>query len=294
VFGQREAVKKLVSSLKRSDLGLIDLKRPRGIFLFIGESGVGKTALALELEKNLFFNTSSLLRFDMSEYSEKQSLSKLIGSPPGYVGHEEGGSLTEGVKRNPHSVVLFDEIEKADKEVLNILLQISDYGYLTDSCGRRVSFRNTIVIATSNVGTSKSTDTVGFEGTREKSFDPISTLKKYYKEEFINRFDEIIYFPPLERVTLEGIVTEKLDKLAYRLSCKGNTFTYTHDVVNFLVSSCNTKGLGARPLLRKVASEIEDKIIDLILKNKDLSGSIIEASVHSDKISISIKNTMKA
>ena len=294
VFGQREAVKKLVSSLKRSDLGLIDLKRPRGIFLFIGESGVGKTALALELEKNLFFNTSSLLRFDMSEYSEKQSLSKLIGSPPGYVGHEEGGSLTEGVKRNPHSVVLFDEIEKADKEVLNILLQISDYGYLTDSCGRRVSFRNTIVIATSNIGTSKSTDTVGFEGTREKSFDPISTLKKYYKEEFINRFDEIIYFPPLERVTLEGIVTEKLDELAYRLSCKGNTFTYTHDVVNFLVSSCNTKGLGARPLLRKVASEIEDKIIDLILKNKDLSGSIIEASVHSDKISISIKNTMKA
>lgn len=294
VFGQREAVKKLVSSLKRSDLGLIDLKRPRGIFLFIGESGVGKTALALELEKNLFFNTSSLLRFDMSEYSEKQSLSKLIGSPPGYVGHEEGGSLTEGVKRNPHSVVLFDEIEKADKEVLNILLQISDYGYLTDSCGRRVSFRNTIVIATSNIGTSKSTDTVGFEGTREKSFDPISTLKKYYKEEFINRFDEIIYFPPLERVTLEGIVTEKLDELANRLSCKGNTFTYTHDVVNFLVSSCNTKGLGARPLLRKVASEIEDKIIDLILKNKDLSGSIIEASVHSDKISISIKNTMKA
>ncbi len=293
VLGQREAVNKLVSALKRSDLGFNNSERPRGIFMFIGQSGVGKTALAIELEKNLFFNSSSLLRFDMSEYSEKQSISKLIGSPPGYVGHGDGGSLTEAVRRNPNSVVLFDEIEKADKEVLNILLQISDYGHLTDSCGRKVSFRNTVIIVTSNVGTSQTTEAVGFGGSQTKTFNPISALKKYYKEEFINRFDEIIYFPPLDRETLEGIVTDKLDELACSISNKGYTFSYTKEVVTNIVLSAETKGLGARPLLRKIASEIEDKIIDLILKEKSRSGNV-EASVIDGEISISIKNTLKA
>ena len=162
VFGQKDAVHRLVSVIKRADLGFTKNERPRGIFMFAGESGVGKTALATELEKSLYYDSAHLIRFDMSEYSEKQSISKLIGSPPGYVGHEDGGALTEAVRKRPHAVILFDEIEKADKEIMNILLQISDYGYLTDSRGRRVSFRNTIIIATTNIGSSNNVDTVGF------------------------------------------------------------------------------------------------------------------------------------
>ena len=294
VLGQKEAASKLVSAIKRGDLGFNDGQRPRGIFLFIGESGVGKTAMAIELEKNLFFSASSLLRFDMSEYSERQSISKLIGSPPGYVGHEEGGSLTEAIRRNPHSVILFDEIEKADKEILNILLQISDYGYLTDSCGRRISFRNAIIIATSNLGASQHTDTVGFEGSTvtNKKYNPVATLKKYYKEEFINRFDEIIYFPPLDRSTLEEIVTDKLDELAKSLLKKGCSFSYSREVVDKIVSNSKTKGLGARPILREIGSKVEDKIIDLLLRENSLGGSI-EASVQNDKIEITLKNVLK-
>ena len=230
----------------------------------------------------------------MSEYSERQSISKLIGSPPGYVGHEEGGSLTEAIRKKPHSVILFDEIEKADKEILNILLQISDYGYLTDSCGRRVSFKNSIIIATSNLGVSQHTDTVGFEGSTvtSKKYNPITALKKYYKEEFINRFDEIIYFPPLDRSTLEEIVSDKLNELAKSLSDKGCSFSYSLEVVDKIVSSSKTKGLGARPLLREIASKIEEKIIDILLSENNL-GQNIEASVQNDKIEIAIKKVIK-
>lgn len=295
VFGQKDAVKRLISVIKRSDMGFGNNERPRGIFLFAGESGVGKTALATELEKCLYYDSSALLRFDMSEYSEKQSISKLIGSPPGYVGHEEGGALTEAIRRRPHAVVLFDEIEKADKEILNILLQISDYGYLTDSSGRHVSFRNAIIIATTNIGTSSGCEAVGFENTSSaKNRDYIAVLKKYYKDEFINRFDEIISFSPLDITTLKDIVKEKLVALTKQLSKKGYTFTYTDEVVDVIVAKSKIKGFGARPSIRDTAALIEDKIIDLLIsENHHPESTTICATIENAEISISIKKTVK-
>ena len=294
VLGQDEGIKRLVSVIKRSDLGFGKTDRPRGIFMFVGESGVGKTALAIELEKALFYDVSGLLRFDMSEYSEKQSISKLIGSPPGYVGHEEGGALTEAVRRRPHAVILFDEIEKADKEILNILLQIADYGYLTDALGRHVSFRNAIVIATTNIGASGEISTVGFENngsTRQKSY--ITLLKKYYKEELINRFDEIIVFAKLDHATLRRIVTEKLELIKDSLAKKGYTLAYDAEVVEHIVEKGEQRGLGARPSLRDVSALIEDKIIDMIIQGC-IDQEIIRAEIRDGEIVISPeKSTLK-
>lgn len=289
VLGQREAIERLVSVIKRSDLGFGKRNRPRGIFLFAGESGVGKTALATELEKCLYYDSASLLRFDMSEYSEKQSISKLIGSPPGYVGHEEGGTLTEAVRRRPHAVILFDEIEKADREILNILLQISDYGYLSDSSGRRVTFRNTIIIATTNIGAAHGSEAVGFENGGAKKRDCTSLLKKYYSEELINRFDEIISFAPLEAETLKNIVKEKLESIKSSLLERGYCFTYTEAVVDLIVSRSRIKGFGARPSLRDISALVEDKIIDLLISNGE-DGKEIEADVRNSEIVISVRH----
>ena len=292
VLGQTDAVRRLVSVIKRSDLGFGKSDRPRGIFMFAGESGVGKTALATELEKCLYYDTSSLLRFDMSEYSERQSISKLIGSPPGYVGHEEGGALTEAVRKKPHAVILFDEIEKADKEILNILLQISDHGFLTDASGRSVSFRNTIIIATTNIGASHTSDAVGFENhalQSTKNYTPM--LKKYYKEEFINRFDEIISFSPLDKATLRRIVEERLHELKASLALKGYEFSYSDEVVGYIIKKGSERGLGARPPLRDISALIEDKIIDMILRG-DADTKQILADVDAGEIVISAKNAL--
>ena len=291
ILGQKDAVRRLISVIKRSDLGFGNDNRPRGVFMFAGESGVGKTALATELEKCLFYNSSGLLRFDMSEYSEKQSISKLIGSPPGYVGHDEGGTLTEAVRKRPHAVILFDEIEKADREIMNILLQISDYGYLTDSSGRHVSFRNAIIIATTNIGASFGTEAVGFEASTKKR-DCTSLLKRYYKEEFINRFDEIIVFEPLGYETLKSIAKEKLELLKATLSKKGYNFAYSDEVIAYIISKSQSKGLGARPILREISSLIEEKIIDLLIP-EDHESKCIYAFVRDSEIVISIKNALK-
>lgn len=294
VIGQNTAVRKLVAALKRAALGFGNEDRPRGIFMFVGESGVGKTALALALEKSLYHRSGNLLRFDMAEYSEKQSISKLIGSPPGYVGHGEGGTLTEAIRRKPNSIVLLDEIEKADKEILNILLQISDYGYLTDSSGKRVSFKNAIIIATTNIGSAKETERVGFESTKSENqaLKIISQLKKHYKEELINRFDEIIYFSALNGDVLKKIIINRLNELAKSLLAKGCIFNYTDEVVEKLAASNNIKGFGARPVLREINSEIEDKIIDLFL-NGDSKAKQIDAFVIDGEIVISEKKAVK-
>ena len=295
VYGQENAIDKLVSAIKRSDLGFNNGQRPRGLFMFIGESGVGKTALAVELEKNLFFNSSNLLRFDMSEYAEKQSLSKLIGSPPGYAGHEDGGILTEAVRKKPHAVVLFDEIEKADREILNIILQIADYGYLTDSSGRHVSFKDTIIIVTSNIGAASTvTDKVGFsaENYKRSSPDIIRELKKYYPDELIGRFDEIIYFNKLNPDTLSRIVSSKLESISSLLLSKGYTINFDENILDFIVKQCEKKGLGARAVLHEVSTQIEDKIIDLLVSNDHSSGDI-EASIKDEKVCITLKNTTK-
>lgn len=294
IIGQEKAIKQLVSAIKRADLGFAKKDRPRGIFLFIGESGIGKTELALELEKNLYYNSSNLLRFDMSEYSERQSISKLIGSAPGYVGHEEGGTLTEAVKRNPNCVILFDEIEKGDKEILNIILQISDYGYLTDARGRHISFKNAIIIATTNLGAYGKSDKVGFESKeiKDKRSLVLSVLKTFYKEEFINRFDEIIIFDPLDNSSIGKIIRASLDELTLSLSKKGITFSYDDEVIDVIISSGKIKGMGARPILRKISTDIEDKIIDLILKT-DEGLTDIRASLHNGSIILSDKKIVK-
>ena len=296
VLGQEDAIHRLVAAIKRSDLGFLNENRPRGIFLFVGESGVGKTELAIELEKNLFYDSSSLLRFDMSEYSEKQSISKLIGSPPGYVGHDEGGALTEAIKKRPHSVILFDEIEKADKEVLNILLQISDYGYIRDSVGKRISFRNAVIIATSNLGAPRTVERVGFENNFEQNYSGrtnIESLKKYYKEEFINRFDEVIYFLPLSDDTLKNIAIKKMNKIRTELLRRGCEFTFSDEIINHLVLISKSKGLGARPILREISVSVEDKLIDLLM-SRDSSICSIEANLEENKIVFAEKNVLKA
>ena len=293
VKGQISAVEKLVNAIKRADLGFSNHDRPRGIFLFTGESGVGKTALAIELEKNLFYSSKNLLRFDMSEYSEKQSVSKLIGSPPGYVGHGNGGTLTEAVKKHPHSVILFDEIEKADKEILNLLLQIADYGYLCDALGRKINFRNTIIIATSNIGGSNTHKSVGFNSTaHETTAKEPDMLKKYYTRELINRFDEIIHFSPLNECVLKSIVKDELDRLCSLLREKGCDFIYDSYVVDFIAAKSTVKGMGARPALRKIATEIESKIIDLLVNNSN-DVRTVEAAIDDDKLVITDKKPLK-
>ena len=294
IIGQDDAIDRLVSAIKRSDLGFLNQESPKGIFMFVGASGVGKTALAVELEKNLFYNSSNLLRFDMSEYSEKQSISKLIGSPPGYVGYDDGGILTEAVKKKPNSIILFDEIEKADKEILNILLQISDYGYLRNSIGKRINFKNTIIIATTNVGSSHTSEKVGFAGVNNKNSinHSLETLRKYFKDELINRFDEIIFFTPLSESTIKRIVYNRLNELSDSLNKKGYKFIFDERIVELIALKGMTKGLGARPLLRLISTEIEDKVIDFILKN-DKKSKCIEVIADDGNIVLSDKKALK-
>lgn len=271
VLGQTEAINALIGAVKRSDAGMSPPSRPRGFFMFLGESGVGKTKLALALASALFDSEEALIRFDMSEFSEAHSVSKLIGSPPGYKGHEEGGSLTEAVRRRPYSVLLFDEIEKADKEILNLFLQIADYGYLTDSSGRRVNFRNTYVIMTTNVGAGSLNKkaTVGFGIDNTNTDDGVATqLKRYFKEEFINRFDEILPFLPLDDKTLAAIADKRLRQVSQRLLERGIELRYSDALLEYIVRSSRIKGLGARPILRYITTNIENPLTDFLLSGE--------------------------
>ena len=285
VFGQESAIYTLLNAIKRSDIGIGDSSKPKGVFLFLGKSGVGKTALATALAKGLFNNKNALLRFDMSEYSEKQSVSKLIGAPPGYQGHDEGGTLTEAVRKKPYSVILFDEIEKADKEVLNLFLQIADYGYLTDSTGRTVNFRNTIIIMTSNsVKTERSERAeVGFIEKSEKTDSLISNLKHYFSEEFISRFDEIILFKKLDEVTLLEITKKRLLLLKSRLEEKNIKLIYDSPILNYIVKKAYREDLGARAIIRYITNKIENLISDYILSSEN-EGNEIYLEISDDEI----------
>lgn len=271
IIGQSSAIKALCSAVCRSNSGINDEHRPKGVFLFLGESGVGKTALAKELAKALFGSYDAILRYDMSEFSEPHSISKLIGSPPGYVGYGEGGTLTEKIRRKPFSVVLFDEIEKSHPEVRNLLLQITDDGILTDSTGRRVNFKNSYIIMTSNVGKE------GFRGAgvgfldatdHTKTFMVIDKLKEYFSDEFINRIDEIIPFANMNTEILEKICIHRLSELSARLSALNVNFEYDNDVPRALAERSYTPGFGARPLLRKIVYDVENPIAELIVKKE--------------------------
>lgn len=291
IIGQNEAVEKVCQAIKRTRTGLKDPERPSGSFIFIGSTGVGKTLLAKRMAEYLFGSRDSLIRFDMSEFMEKHSVSKLIGAPPGYVGYEQAGQLTEKVRTHPYSIILFDEIEKAHSDVFNLLLQILDEGRLSDASGRKVDFRNTIIIMTSNVGTRRLSEFgvgVGFstssikENTAAMEQNLIERdLKKTFAPEFLNRIDEIVYFNPLGKEELIQIVDLELQNLINRLQQVHYSLEVDASAKEFIVSQTSVGQYGARPIRRSIQSLIENPLSDLLLQRTDEND--IHILVSSDK-----------
>ncbi len=294
VIGQEEAVSAVAKAMRRGRVGLQDPNRPIGSFLFLGPTGVGKTELSKALAEAMFGSENALIRVDMSEYMEGHSVSKMIGSPPGYVGFEEGGQLSEKVRRNPYSVVLFDEIEKAHPDVFNVLLQVLDDGHITDSKGRKVSFKNTILIMTSNAGAQRIVDpkNLGFDTqtTKEQDYDKMKSnvmeeVKRLFKPEFINRIDEIMVFHPLHKEDMKKIVTLLSKNLVKR--CKEQMeieLTITAAVKDWLIEKHMDAKMGARPLKRAIQSEIEDALAEEILRGDVKRGSKVSAGLKNKKI----------
>ena len=291
VIGQEEAVTALSKAIRRSRAGLKDPKRPAGSFIFLGPSGVGKTELSKALAEFLFSSEDALISFDMSEYMEKHSVSRLVGSPPGYVGFDEGGQLTKAVRQRPYSVVLFDEIEKAHPDVLNILLQILEEGRLTDAQGRTVDFRNTVIIMTSNVGAREisAPTTLGFspEGKAGLSDKEIKSrvmgeVKKLFRPEFLNRIDEIIVFKSLTQEQIVEIAKLMVADLRERLIAQNMTINLTDDAYKLIAKEGTDAAYGARPLRRAIQRLLEDPLSEELLEGKWTSGSVIQASVSED------------
>jgi len=299
VIGQEEAVSAVAKAVRRGRVGLKDPNRPTGSFLFLGPTGVGKTELSKALAEAIFGSQDAIIRVDMSEYMEGHSVSKMIGSPPGYVGFEEGGQLSEKIRRNPYSVVLFDEIEKAHPDVFNILLQVLDDGHITDAKGRKVSFKNTILIMTSNAGAQRIVDpkNLGFatQKSEKKDYDTMKSavmeeVKKSFKPEFINRIDDIIVFHQLNQENMKSIV----DLLASNLSqrCKKQmdiTLTLSNALKEHLVEKYSDNKMGARPLKRAIQSVVEDALAEEILKKEIKSGDSVCAGFKNGKISFTVK-----
>jgi len=299
VIGQDEAVIKVVKAIQRNRVGLKDPNKPIGSFIFLGQTGVGKTQLAKVLAKELFDSEESLVRIDMSEYMEKFAISRLIGAPPGYVGYEEGGQLTEKVRRKPYSVILLDEIEKAHPDVFNMLLQILDDGYITDSLGRKIDFRNTIIIMTSNIGSRQLKDFgvgVGF-GTTSKTAQADehakgiieNALKKSFAPEFLNRIDDIIIFNALDRNDIHLIIDIELDKLLRRISDLGYKLTLSNKAKDYIAEKGFDKKYGARPLKRAIQKYIEDALAEEIVNSKLSEGDTIIMDLNSKKEALTIK-----
>ncbi|RCW62981.1 ATP-dependent Clp protease ATP-binding subunit [Saliterribacillus persicus] len=276
VIGQEVAVQKVSKAIRRSRAGLKSKHRPIGSFLFVGQTGVGKTELTKALAKELFGTKESLIRLDMSEYMERHSVSKIIGSPPGYVGHEEAGQLTERVRRNPYSIILLDEIEKAHPDVQNMFLQIMEDGHLTDGHGRTVSFKETVIIMTSNAGTGVKNITVGFNSDNNEAVSTLENLSTYFKPEFLNRFDAIIPFNELEQKDLLEIVDLMLDELSENLKEEGYNITVSTEAKKVLADKGYDPRFGARPLRRVIQDQIEDGITELILDEEDVTEIKVE------------------
>jgi len=306
VIGQDEAVSKVAKAIQRNRAGLKDPNKPIGSFIFLGQTGVGKTQLAKVLAKELFDSEDALIRIDMSEYMEKFAISRLVGAPPGYVGYEEGGQLTEKVRRKPYSVVLLDEVEKAHPDVFNMLLQVLDDGFLTDSLGRKIDFRNTIIIMTSNIGARQLKDFgqgVGF-GTAAKKSQADShqktvienALKKAFAPEFLNRIDDVMVFNPLEREHIHLIIDIELAKLFERIKEIGYTLTLTKKAKDYIADKGFDKQYGARPLKRAIQKYIEDALAEEIVNSKLQEGDSISMDYNEkeDKLSIKIKKAKKS
>ncbi len=303
VIGQGDAVKKLVKAIQRTRVGLKDPNKPIGSFIFLGPTGVGKTEMAKVLATYLFDKEDSLVRIDMSEYMEKFSVSRLVGAPPGYVGYEEGGQLTEKVRRKPYSVVLLDEIEKAHPDVFNLLLQVLDDGILTDGLGRRVDFRNTIIIMTSNIGARDLKDFgsgIGFstksrvDNMEEQAKSTIqNALKKAFAPEFINRLDDIIVFNSLERADLHKIIDLLLVKLMTRLANLGFAVELTEKAKDFIADKGYDPQYGARPLNRAIQKYLEDPLAEEILKGELAEGEVIEADFIAESETLTLVRKKK-
>lgn len=293
IVGQDEAIKAVTKAIKRSRAGLRMVKKPIGTFLFLGPTGVGKTELARALTEFLFGQESSLIRLDMSEYRERFSASRLTGAPPGYVGYEEGGQLTEQVRRKPYSVVLLDEIEKAHSDIFHMLLQVMDDGHLSDSYGRIINFKNTVFIMTSNISSrmiGKNTS-LGFQKTdRKTSFDRLKDtimieLKRVFNPEFLNRIDDIIIFHPLEMEHIAEIVDLFLKRLnAHLLDERGLTLEMGDDVKQWLVKEGYDPAYGARPLKRTMEKYIEDPVSEEILRGKFRDGGVVVVKREGDQL----------
>ena len=286
VIGQDEGVTKVTEAIIRSKAGIKDPTKPIGSFLFLGPTGVGKTELAKALAAALFDDENNMVRIDMSEYMEKYSVSRLIGAPPGYVGYDEGGQLTEAVRRKPYSVVLFDEIEKAHPDVFNVLLQVLDDGRITDSQGRTVDFKNTILIMTSNIGAQYLLDGIEENGEiKQESQDMVmNELRGHFRPEFLNRLDEIIMFKPLTKGNIGGIINLIIDDLNRRLADKELTIELTDEAKHYIIENGYDPVYGARPLKRYIQKYVETLAAKLILAGDLDSGDTIVIDVENGQL----------
>ena len=276
VIGQKEAIGKIAKSIRRNRVGIREHKKPIGAFMFLGSTGIGKTLLAKAIAKEIFGDENNLIRVDMSEYRERFNSSRLIGSPPGYVGYQQGGQLTEAVRKKPYSVVLLDEIEKAHENVYDLLLQILDEGHLTDGLGRKINFKNTLIIMTSNIGSRQLQDfgsglgfmTTSKQSQKEEEQKNVITkaLKNKFSPEFLNRLDETIVFNPLDENNIKEIVKLELDNLKTRLEDMGYNFRFNKSVVDYIADDGFDDKFGARPIKRAIQIKIEDYISEEVLK----------------------------
>jgi len=299
VIGQDNAVEKVVKAIQRNRAGLKDPNKPIGSFFFLGPTGVGKTQLAKVLAKYLFDTEEALIRIDMSEYMEKFSISRLVGAPPGYVGYEEGGQLTEKVRRKPYSIILLDEIEKAHPDVFNLLLQVLDDGHMTDGLGRKIDFKNTILIMTSNIGARQLQEFgtgVGFgtkakEEAREENSKAViqNALRKAFSPEFLNRVDDMIMFRNLSREDIHKIIDLELDKLYSRITNLGYQIELSSEAKDFIVEQGYDEKFGARPLKRAIQKFIEDPLAEAIINNSIQEGDVVTLGKAKDRDELTLE-----
>lgn len=301
VVGQDEAVNAVAKAVRRAHAGLKDPKRPIGSFLFLGPTGVGKTELARTLAEDLFGDESAMIRLDMSEYMEKHTVSRLVGAPPGYIGYDEGGQLTDAVRRKPYSVILFDEVEKAHPDFFNILLQVLDDGRLTDNQGRTVDFRNTVIIMTSNLGSKRmqfDSAAMGFLADKEDESvedkfvktreEMLEDVKRHFRPEFLNRIDEIVVFKPLEESELKEIIDILLKGLTARLTERGITLKLSEEGKEKIIAEGSDVQYGARPLKRAIQRMVEDPMSELILKGEAKDGCVVDGHIEDDELVFSV------
>jgi ATP-dependent Clp protease ATP-binding subunit ClpB len=289
VIGQQEAIAAVSDAIRRSRAGVADPDRPNGSFLFLGPTGVGKTELCKALAVSLFDTEDALIRVDMSEFMEKHSVARLIGAPPGYVGYEEGGYLTEAVRRRPYSVILLDEIEKAHPEVFNVLLQVLDDGRLTDGQGRTVDFRNTIIVMTSNLGSHVIQEMAGEERYDEMKTAVMEIVSQQFRPEFINRVDDIIVFHPLERDQIRRIAELQVQIIADRLEREGLGLEMTREAIDFLGNVGYDSVFGARPLKRAIQQRLQNPLAKKLLAGTFKTGDAIVVGLEDGELEFSSK-----